>query len=281
MAAVAYDDNDQYRNWPYIIAEFAERGNLNDYFRYKHRNAAKPALLADINLDYLSLNIAGPSKVTTPTKRIPWVLKLGMSFTVADALHMLHYFGVAHGDVKFSNVVATKVGSSGKEGVNWKLCDFGSSILLLDARETDEDPKPYRLKSRMQPWKAPEVEEYPSVDGAIKTYIYSFGLVFARIMFNGHGVFDSSHQSAGNADPGWNQAFVDRLRAQDLMYEHAMSRIESLSEYTEEELAIIRRILQCTLRTDPSMRLRCVSQMSTLLLKLAHDPPSSLVSPWM
>lgn len=263
----SYQENEERRYAPYLVTEFGKRGNLTDWFRYRHRNQAQLHPISDWNIDERLVDLEGPSNVTRDTT-IPWPLKVGMSFCVADALYMLHHHGVVHGDVKFENVVTGTVQRGDTETLRWKLCDFGSSIILSGAQETEDEPKPYRLKSLTIPWNAPEAREPLSAIDAIKTDIYSFGYVFARIMLDGHDVFDSEFHAAGTKAPNRDMQTIDWMVAEDEVYNHVISRIESLNQYTTEQLIAIRNILSCTLRTNPSSRIACLDQIRAFLYSL-------------
>ncbi|KAI0377039.1 hypothetical protein F5Y04DRAFT_193003 [Hypomontagnella monticulosa] len=262
----SYQENEERRYAPYLVTEFGKRGNLTDYFRYRHRNQAQLHPVSNFNIDERLVDLEGPSNVGRDTT-IPWHLKLGMSFCVADALYMLHHHGVVHGDVKFENVVTGTAQEGDTETLHWKLCDFGSSILLSGAQETADNPKPYRLKSITIPWNAPEVGNPLSAIDAIKTDIYSFGYVFARIMLDGHDVFDSEFNAAGTKEPRRDMQTIEWMVAEDEVYNHVISRIESLNQYNTEQLIAIRNILSSTLRTKPSSRVACLSEIRTFL----HD----------
>lgn len=276
-----FQENEERRYAPYLVTEFGSRGSLTDYFRYRHRMQAMAPPLDALNVDDRLKDLPGPSSVS-PDTDIPWSLKIGMSLCVVDALYILHHHGVVHGDVKFENVVTGSTFNGGEtETLYWKLCDFGSSILLAGAQETEENRRPYRLKSQTIPWNAPEAETLLSAVDAIKTDIYSFGHLFARIMLNGHDVFDSSFHVAGMVGPKRDMAMVHWMVEQDAIYDHVVSRLEDSKRYTTEQLMINRKILSCTLRTNPSSRVACLSHIRDFIVELdqiqrGNKPPMKM-----
>ncbi|KAL8792124.1 MAG: hypothetical protein Q9195_005299 [Heterodermia aff. obscurata] len=100
---------------------------------------------------------------------------------VARGLSALHQTGLVHGDVKADNVL---VFSSSSRKYLAKISDFGFSIVA--ATESSEV-----WMGGTDPWRAPEVKNGPvRLDSAMKTDVYSFGLLAWLISLNGQTPFD-------------------------------------------------------------------------------------------
>ena len=92
---------------------------------------------------------------------------------VARGLHFLHACFITHGDVKSENVL---IFADSELGTIAKLCDFGASLLDMGATST--------LRGGTQPWNAPEWKETMEKSLLLKTDIYSFGLLFWRVLIH-------------------------------------------------------------------------------------------------
>ncbi|KAL9028825.1 MAG: hypothetical protein Q9196_002853 [Gyalolechia fulgens] len=100
---------------------------------------------------------------------------------IARGLSALHQVGLVHGDIKAENIL---VCSSPDRKYTAKISDFGFSIVA--ATENNQV-----WMGGTDPWRAPEIELGSiQIDLAIKTDIYSFGLLAWVIVLNGGNPFD-------------------------------------------------------------------------------------------
>ncbi|KAL8646332.1 MAG: hypothetical protein Q9226_006903 [Calogaya cf. arnoldii] len=100
---------------------------------------------------------------------------------IARGLSALHGVGLVHGDIKAENIL---VCSSPDRKYTAKMSDFGFSIVA--ATENNQV-----WMGGTDPWRAPEIKlESIQIDLAIKTDIYSFGLLVWVIVLNGANPFD-------------------------------------------------------------------------------------------
>lgn len=135
--------------WPIVVLEYANCGNLVDFFSLK-----------DIE--------------------ITWRIKLQFSQDILDGLAALHQSGVVHGDLKSDNVLIVRLPDGTLVA---KLCDFGFAIIKQDYEENSAQVHIHGLTPR---WAAPEVRlGTVSLRLAESIDIYAFGLVFVFILQNG------------------------------------------------------------------------------------------------
>lgn len=116
-------------------------------------------------------------------RKLSYAQKRGIILGVSRGLSALHSCGVIHGDLKSENVLLFR---QGNEFVA-KLCDFGFSILLADTEGSKT-----RLNGGTALWMAPECLTRVEIFTATlaKTDVYSLGLLFWRLLLDGHNPFE-------------------------------------------------------------------------------------------
>ena len=121
------------------------------------------------------------SQVLANHSYLEYEIKHMVCLDVARGLSALHQAGLVHGDVKADNVL---VFANPSRKYLAKISDFGFSIVA--AAESSEV-----WMGGTDPWRAPEVKNGPvRLDSAMKTDIYSFGLLAWLISLNGRNPFD-------------------------------------------------------------------------------------------
>ena len=121
------------------------------------------------------------SQVFSNHKYLEYEIKHMICLDVARGLSALHQAGLVHGDVKADNVL---VFASSSRKYLAKISDFGFSIVA--ATESSEV-----WMGGTDPWRAPEVKNGPiRLDCAMKTDVYSFGLLAWLVSLNGQSPFD-------------------------------------------------------------------------------------------
>lgn len=255
--------------YPYLMTEMGNHGNSEEFFRMLWRRCVLPsavhkALTSPMRHDEVSF-LLGRSRafVSTSVLRFPWALKIKMAIGIANALATLHRTGVVHGDVKLANTIVWADGNeddpdSYAGDFLIQLCDFGSSVFLRDVPPNTET----RLISHSPPWCAPESGDKIHRDLLYQTDVYSFGLVFSRIMLQGLDPFDDQFKVLAGGHARHDLAFIKRLQKEDTTVAHLMQRIHDQKIYTDSEQAVIRRVLEWTVRTSTNDR---VGEMDTIV----------------
>ena len=266
--------------YPYMVMELGRQGSLEQsmreiWYRLLQRAPGSPSQY-DLNFTYRNLVI-------------PWRWKLSLARSICTALGVLHHYGVVHGDVKLSNTLAL-IMESGFRRLDQtrlelvmsghglaQLADFGSSILLSQIPVSAKA----RLRSHTPPWNAPESTSEIQRDDLIKTDIYSYGLLFARIMLQGASPFASGFDAAsllGLGLPAHDSADIQRLRDVDKIDEHIYERIQATDFYSDEQLQAIRTVLQRTLRTEPKDRVGTLETVCEFLTICYTSGPEEAVA---
>jgi serine/threonine protein kinase len=133
--------------------------------------------------------------------------KLEISRNVGHGLQALHACGIAHGDLKFDNVLVFK----GEDGqVNAKLSDFGCSFI-----NDDEDRGTAKISAGTKPWNSPELGEEVPISRLPQVDAYSFGLLVWRVFLNGRNPFE-----------GFEEEGIEQRKAQNLLVSDATLSLE-------------------------------------------------------
>lgn len=268
-----YQPSETVRYFPYILTESGDLGNLENFFRINGRKTTAVSntnimkdkhKMRDWNQNLENLGSFQPVERAGQIQSTSWDLKIGMALSIGRAIRDLHHCGIVHGDIKMANVVVGKQKlDSGCEELSFKLCDFGSSLILSDY--TDMDPPRCRLLSMTFPWEAPEVRSSLSPEEAVKTDVYSFGLLFAGILLDGNCPFDESFDIRYDAIPKNNPDEIKRSKDEGQFVPRLFSRLRDTMTYTEERLIVVERILAATLAQNPNDRISC---METVIAEL-------------
>ena len=159
---------------------------------------------------------------------------------IANALLCLHSCGVAHCDVKSENVLLF-VEYNEDEALTFtaKLNDFGSAVLNVSP-DTDLPNGIVRTK----PWSAPEAANHLKGLDVFKTDIFSFGMLFWRVILN--------------EDLFFNVRSTDRLEELEEMkktgeiLQLALATVSRL--YSGSHAVIAEKVLKLTLPASPHKR---------------------------
>uniref|UniRef100_A0A4E9EDT5 Protein kinase domain-containing protein n=1 Tax=Gibberella zeae TaxID=5518 RepID=A0A4E9EDT5_GIBZA len=253
------------QQYPYLLMELGENGNLEDWIRHLWRLAAP-------GKDYDMTSGFQPTSRPNWKIRIPWDIKIDTAASVAVALGALHTCGVIHGDVKMANIICNAA-----TGVQ-HLCDFGSSILLSDHPRGTKT----RLISRSPPWDAPESTTEIEREELNKTDIYSFGLLFARLILEGNDPFDEYFHICEplrrRNDVEFN-SFVTELKMEDLVIDRVMRRLQADNVYDEGQLAFIQTVLDATLHKSPHMRVQSIRSLIDFLERARETEDLTKIGP--
>lgn len=237
--------------YPYMIMELGRQGSMEQSFRelWYRLLQTLPGSPGQYDLSFIYRIIV-----------IPWTWSLSQAREISLALSMLHHLGVVHGDVKLSNTFAliSVIGTRQRDQGDHELImsgnqltqvgDFGSSILLSEIPPGGKA----RLRFHSPPWNAPESESEIHRDDLVKTDIYSYGLLFGRIMLQGASPFDEEVDAVsllGCGLPKHDFSEIQRLRDSDTMDEHIYDTIRKRWFYSSDQLQVIRTVLRRTLRT--------------------------------
>lgn len=275
-----YDTGESPQTYPFLIMELGRQGDFEELLRdmwYRILQGwaqATPLGRTANNRDF---------EKVVDTLRLPlrWSWKLDAAQQISEALHVLHYHGVVHGDVKMSNTLCINYGGSisvgqlpdGRRGVTgWdtgvamaQLADFGSSIFLSEIPEGQK----IRLVSHSPPWNAPETSREIVRNELVKTDIYSFGLLFARIMMLGDNPFDDAFHLLTDHVLSFNIDEMEGWRKDDMMSDYLLGRIANLDIYDDEELRVIGVVLNKTVRTAPQDRVESLEIIGKFLRECA------------
>ena len=198
---------------------------------------------------------------------LPFDQKLAFCVDVAHGLEALHACDIIHGDVKCENVLVFEDTPS-DEGVTisqerhlvCKLTDFGYSHLDASSNGFPLGGSP--------PWNAPECLSgtYFRIETAKRTDVYSFGLLVWRLMLDGDPFASMTFEGDTEKEQrARRNEFVTTLKNNDKLVEHVCQSLEMSASLTEQQLAMITRVIRCTLTKDPSQRELDMARLIRLL----------------
>lgn len=221
LICVAWDETPTMgRHWPQLLIESANYGTFAEFLA-RHEESRN------------------------------WDVKLSLLLDVLAGLSILHRHEIAHCDVKLENVLIFQPGTEEvdqgirKPKYRAKLCDFGFSVIMSDY----EKDSAFSTILGTEPWNAPELtfgtpietQQLPRAD------IYSFGLLFSRVLLHGGNPFASLRR-----EEIWHLKQDTDNRA---LFEKIKSSIFGQVEYSEHKQLLIRRTLHRTLAHSPEMRI--------------------------
>lgn len=178
-----------------------------------------------------------------------------------------------------TNVVAAHDGSGkNRTGFTFKLGGFGSSLILSDYyTKKNKDPR-YRLLSRTFPWEAPEADsDSLTMREAVRTDIYSFGLLLARIFLDGNCPFDEEFDIRHDAAPRHDKTTIEERQGEGggaTLASHIAARLESLGFYTKGQLVSLRVLFEATLARDSKKRASCMWYVVEAIKEASTTPLS-------
>jgi serine/threonine protein kinase len=149
---------------------------------------------------------------------------------VADGLEALHDAKVCHGDVKTRNVLVIQK----EETLMMKISDFGESVVAL----ANDTSLPVELGYGTRFYNAPELRTPFSrgtfsftIDAALSTDVYSFGLLAWEVLQKGQPYFDRSWIRGCSLQSGIEdqmEAYLDGLPQGGLL-QHALNYLTESS----------------------------------------------------
>lgn len=193
--------------------------------------------------------------------------KLAFCVDVAHGLEALHACDIVHGDVKCENVLVfedTPFDEGPSNSQEWrlicKLTDFGYSHLDASSNEFPLGGSP--------PWNAPECFSgtYFRIETAKRTDVYSFGLLVWRLMLDGDPFASMKFEGDTEKEQrARRNEFVTVLKNDDKLADHVCQSLETSASLTEQQLAMITRVIRCTLTKNPSNRELDMARLIRLL----------------
>ncbi|KAF4631421.1 hypothetical protein G7Y89_g6708 [Cudoniella acicularis] len=223
------------RYWPRLLLEAADYGALGDFL----------ANSSDARM---------------------WYVRMELLLDVLDGLKSLHFGGISHCDLKLENTLVFRGnGAEHDDSSSFKyrakLCDFGFAIIQGDYEERSS----FSVRLGTEPWNAPELmgETEARTADLPKADIYSFGLLFSRVVLQG-----------GNPFGELNAEEIRELKERDddngielTTIENVMLSLCSAEEFSDSEVDTISLVLQYTLAHRPDDR-RPIHTIAYLLLYL-------------
>lgn len=275
-----YDTDESPQTYPFLIMELGRQGNFEELLRDMwYRILQSWAQVTPLGR---TANDSDFEKVVD-NLRLPlgWSWKLDAAQQISEALHILHYHGVVHGDVKMSNTLCIDKGRNISVGklpdgrrhiTGWdrgvaiaQLADFGSSIFLSEIPEGHK----VQMTSHSPPWNAPETSREIVRNELVATDIYSFGLLFARIMMLGENPFDDAFHLLTDHILSYDKDEVEGWRQDDMMADYLLGMIANLDIYDDAELRVIGTVLNKTVRTAPRDRVESLENIGKFLRECA------------
>lgn len=211
-------DMDEFgRRWPILILRDADCGTLSDFFQ-----------LADVTS----------------------AVGLSLAKDVACGLDALHRCGIVHGDLKFENVLVFEVSDGCFQA---RVSDFGLSTIMSDLVDTDVES--ILLPGFTTPWEAPESYYSIPVENLPKVDVYTFGLLFCRLMTRGSDVFEDYKTVSPAEENEYDLSAIKKLKATELgMVQFAHRFLRSRMGYPDVELKSLEAIVDHSLHLQPDQR---------------------------
>ncbi|KAF2469939.1 uncharacterized protein BDR25DRAFT_343230 [Lindgomyces ingoldianus] len=180
--------------------------------------------------------------------------KIAMSFDVASALDVLHKCGIVHGDLKSENVL---VFFEDQRPIA-KLSDFGCSVI---------NPQSFRkIAAGTPPWNCPEWRDVIAKENLPQTDVYSFGLLFWRVLSKGPNPFRSLESFSEGSE--LTETLVEKLKSSkdDKFLEEANKSLQT-DDPLSKRFQLLEEILGNSIRHDPSKRNlhRCLRSLKVIL----------------
>ena len=154
------------RYWPRLLLEAADYGTLGDFLA----------------------NYSVARK---------WEVRMELLLDVLEGLKSLHSGGISHCDLKLENTLVFRADRAEQDESSpfkyrAKLCDFGFAIIRGDYGEHSS----FSARLGTKPWNAPELMGgwVTRVANLPKADIYSFGLLFSRVVLQGGNPSENSAQ---------------------------------------------------------------------------------------
>ena len=188
----------------------------------------------------------------------PFATKLQLCTDIARALLCLHSCGVAHCDIKSENILVFRGPDRRREFIA-KVSDFGCAVVGIDSDTSLPDGIAFS-----KPWNAPEYNTPLRQFQVLKTDIYSFGMLFWRVVMDNNPFCDIPLQ----AEPIDRLERLEALKCSGQILPLAVAGVGRLLQPTEAHICTL--ILTATLERDPTLR---VADFSPLIEMLTGDSP--------
>lgn len=173
---------------------------------------------------------------------------------ISQGLHALHSCGVVHGDVKFGNVLIFETGDGYMQA---KLTDFGCSVVIRPGQEKEVT----RLKGSSPPWDTPEAEAKIRGDLLHSTDIYSFGLLYWRVLLKGINPFGDEQKLFCFSEADDHKVInytIHRLKKEEDLSPYMIKSIfgstNSNKSDSQRYLKEVKLVSESTLSHDPKRR---------------------------
>lgn len=302
VETLVVDNSGSSQQFPIMLLEMGSGGNLEEWYRGMWR-AKSSQRKRGLSMGREEVRFTGPieSKLV-----FSWKRKMRMASQLASALAALHEVGVVHGDVKATNVICCPLHPKDQRphSENFlQLCDLGSCVILSDIAPGAKST----LLSHSPPWNAPESTSRLDRTGLIKTDVYSFGLLLARILLDGNHPFDEGYHIISGKRSAHDAVWLSGLQKDDLVVEHVISQIlknvdiPTIVEdeaapsnflrvlhrgrdpgfdgcaYTESQRVIVKLLIKATLRSSPHERLGNMGRLTEFLELATTDSDEELV----
>ncbi|KAK0659742.1 hypothetical protein QBC41DRAFT_384216 [Cercophora samala] len=189
---------------------------------------------------------------------VPLAERLAAIRQVAQGLEALHQLKVCHGDVKLENVL---VFPCEDQGFLIKISDFGQSViapLTLDGAPAEvEPPMGTRLLAAPEIRKGSMLRDASfTIDSAILTDVFSFGLLAWEVVRLGRRFFDLAwlDSNSGNAVSVDSMVgFLNRLSRNGLC-SYALLDLQRMDIENPEDRYHLQKLLEGSLQDDPLAR---------------------------
>lgn len=270
--------------YPFTLLDMRIDGNLEDWFTDMWR------VKSGRQEGQLVTRQHHPAEALRTRVMVDWTRKMQMATSLAKALAALHKAGVVHGDLKLTSVVGIPSNDPKQHKDQLlQLCGLESCVLLSDIHVAPLGKS--TLISHSPPWNAPESGSELDIVGLVKTDVYSFGLLLARVLLDGNDPFDENYDVMSGSAAKHDLEWIEKLKKEDSVVDHVMAQIrkpvqgrvvmEDMGQlddrkptihdgcaYTPAQCAVIQNVMKVTLATSPSDR---ISDMNTLVDYLSRQ----------
>ena len=185
----------------------------------------------------------------------PFAIRLQLCADIASGLFCLHSCGIAHCDIKSENILIFRGSGQRREFVA-KVSDFGCAIVGVDS-----DTSLRNGIASTKPWNAPEFSTQLHGLQVLKTDIYSFGMLFWRVIMDNRPFADITL-------PTDRAEQLERLESLKRSGQILPLALDGLEKHLQPvEAMVSAQFLTATLQLDPELR----SDLSSLLTMLTRE----------
>ena len=166
--------------------------------------------------------------------------RMGICSDVTNGLLALHQLGIAHGDIKFENVLIFPEQSTSSSYIA-KLTDFGFAIVCNGTGTK-------RLNAGTPPWNSPEWLDLVDEKRVPLTDIYSLGLLIWRCILKGQNPFEQPPFASLPTSERAQE--IEARKRNDQLLDDALFSISHVEGVTSNMMDMLRH----SLRADPEKR---------------------------